>query len=98
MISVYRTCIDVQIMRSDNLSYELAAPQPHITAQHLVSIFACPDKMVFAIPYRVATTFVILHTPKITQTSQVRRLKAGVYGSLMGSGSENIFDLIHSFY
>ena len=67
VISVYRTRVDRHLLASRYLAQQLPAPLTNVTPQNLISILRRPYQVIFAVPDRVATSFVIFHDYSIIQ-------------------------------
>src|ERR1700730_14665793 len=61
VIPVYRPRMDHYFMAQGNLPQQLARPQTDIPTQNRISILRHPNKVIFAIPYRMTARFRRLH-------------------------------------
>ena len=67
VISVYRTRIDHHLFASSYLAQQLSAPLTYVTPQNLIPILRRPYQVVFAVPDRMTSSFVIFHDYSIIQ-------------------------------
>ena len=61
MIPIDRTRVDQHLLAARYLAQQFPTAMPYISRQYLVPILRRSYDMVFAIPYRVAATLIVLH-------------------------------------
>jgi hypothetical protein len=57
MVTVYRPGVDRHLVATADFAQQFPCSQPNIPNQNRVAVFGHPYDVIFAIPYRVATTF-----------------------------------------
>ena len=78
IVAVYRSRMYLHIFAHRDLPQQLPASHPGVTSQYLISVLCCPYQVVFEIPRSMASTFKVVHTPRLHHHANLmaRLLKA----------------------
>jgi len=76
VVSVDRTRIDNHFLATRNFPQQLSAAQANVSQQHRITVFRHPYQVVFAVPNRMASAFVIFHASILDPPPYPCRLKA----------------------